>query len=128
MTPAQAAGSVGAGGSRPVRPVVPPCRHDSGQPGVSPAFPGVRPACGLSAPLPAGSGWDTGRSAQQCTSDVPAADRTAARFTVPSRRASEPRLKTDAGRTETLTPLRQPGAESVLIPGPPWSRPIAILV
>jgi hypothetical protein len=72
-------GLAAIGVMRPVRRVTPPCRHDS-----------------------------TGRSARKCTSDVPAAERTAARFAVPSQRVSEPRLKTDAGRTETVMPLGQP--------------------
>jgi len=33
-----------------IRPMTPPCRRDSGQPGGSGHPPGVRPACGLSAP------------------------------------------------------------------------------
>jgi hypothetical protein len=81
-----------------------------------PHFPVVRPVCGLSArrgPHERVS-WttDSCRSARKYTSDVPAAEysaeRAAARPTVPSRRASEPRLKTDAGRTETVIPLGQP--------------------
>jgi hypothetical protein len=100
---------------RSVRPVTPPCRHDSGQPGV-PAFPGcptrVRP---VRAPLPPRAGaLADGIQAAQCQNAPPIYLR---RSSLPSRHpllgsrcdlaGVRTTLEPDAGRTETDIHLGQ---------------------